>query len=1145
MQVVNLNKDDIGRLRRTAAFAAVPAAKNEARTTRFSSSSEANMAAVLAVQVVDDFSRHFDARTRTRTGKSRLRAWMLMFFVVCTIGWATATENGDVPMPCPSSCSCLGSVVDCSRRGLIDVPRDIPTWVTMLDLQNNDITSISEDAFKGLVSLETLKIEHNRLNEIPDVGPLINLTSLSLHHNEIHSLNMVFLQKLTGLRNLDLNHNRLVDIPIGSFPLETPLQQLTVNNNRIVSIEAGAFDNLTQLEVLKMNKNRLTSIPKDLFRHMKKLQVLELNRNRLVTVEGLTFHGLDSLEVLKLQGNSISSLLDGAFYGLTNIQHLLLDHNNINATTKAWLYGLNTLRQLSLRRNKITEIQEDSWEFCQLLWELDMSHNELQMLRKNTFLKLPKLSILKLDHNVISIIEDGAFKGLSNLEILNLNNNEISWTVEDMMGAFVGLDNLQSLDLSSNLIKSLARHAFKGLDALRCLNLTGNNITSAQNNVFASLRALKELKLDSRSLLCDCQLSWLPAWLTGAHFQEMVVADCAHPEYLNGKSVFDVNPDDFACVKNDFPKPYMTEEPLTQISLSGDNVTLVCRAASTSASAVSFQWKKDNMVVEHGSTDNFARTSNGDVTEYTSRLHLFNMSNRDEGRYQCIISNHFGSTYSQKAKITVHTFPTFSKVPVNVTVRAGVNALLTCAAQGQPQPQIAWQKDGGDDFPAARERRMHVVPDDNIFYIMNTKPSDMGVYSCTAQNAAGSIMANITLTVLETPTFIKPMEDKVVLTGDTSVLECHASGSPKPKLTWTKDGAPLVPNDRHHFTAEGQLLVIVQTQPSDTGLYMCELSNTLGTERGVSLLSIASGTLSNEGTTAGIIIIAAVCCIVGTSLLWVVVIYRTKRRKRLRQYEFQDDGQMPPSCEVDGFNQRYSMECGEDCHSCSERMLTASDPSRKDGDERSNDRLLPSGLGGRVLGGSGSSMDSMNSTPSTHTTNSGEGTVPEGPRRLYCANARNNATEKMANRCRSCIAIQRLHHEHDNEDPKKTAGVSFATFPRRSQPASARNFPAVPTAPRWSPGSLRHLRQHKEVQNDSGSFSVASEDPRTHAAAPNGVDQATLRVSLPVFTPSSSSESSAYLQAPGTQTAFVHTQFAIPSVALSTTRENYELPCQV
>lgn len=93
-------------------------------------------------------------------------------------------------------------------------------------------------------------------------------------------------------------------------------------------------------------------------------------------------------------------------------------------------------------------------------------------------------------------------------------------------------------------------------------------------------------------------------------------------------------------------------------------------------------------------------------------------------------------------------YPTFTKMPDDVTVRAGTTARLECAAMGHPQPVIAWQKDGGDDFPAARERRMHVMPEDDVFFIVNVKSSDQGVYSCTATNDAGTVVANATVNVL-------------------------------------------------------------------------------------------------------------------------------------------------------------------------------------------------------------------------------------------------------------------------------------------------------------------------------------------------------------------------------------------------------------
>lgn len=90
----------------------------------------------------------------------------------------------------------------------------------------------------------------------------------------------------------------------------------------------------------------------------------------------------------------------------------------------------------------------------------------------------------------------------------------------------------------------------------------------------------------------------------------------------------------------------------------------------------------------------------------------------------------------------------FVRTPTNVTVRAGGTARLECGAEGQPTPTVAWQKDGGDDFPAARERRMHVMPTDDVFFVVGLKAADSGVYTCTAHNPAGMVRASATLTVL-------------------------------------------------------------------------------------------------------------------------------------------------------------------------------------------------------------------------------------------------------------------------------------------------------------------------------------------------------------------------------------------------------------
>lgn len=220
-------------------------------------------------------------------------------------------------------------------------------------------------------------------------------------------------------------------------------------------------------------------------------------------------------------------------------------------------------------------------------------------------------------------------------------------------------------------------------------------------------------------------------------------------------------------------------------------------------------------------------------------------------------------------------------MPTNLTVNAGETIRLDCAVFGEPRASLAWLKDGGNDFPAARERRMHVMPEDYAFFITNAKVQDSGVYSCCAENMVGVVQTNATIVVLEVPMFLKPLEDKEVLPGTPTVLECMASGSPRPQLKWTKDGHQIEGiSDRYYFAADEQLLVIMDSQARDTGVYECEIWNELGSETGrMQLTVIAQNKLAPppQFDSLSIIIIIAVGCILGTSIIWLVIIYHTKK----------------------------------------------------------------------------------------------------------------------------------------------------------------------------------------------------------------------------------------------------------------------------
>ncbi|XP_072747226.1 uncharacterized protein [Anoplolepis gracilipes] len=828
--------------------------------------------------------------------------------LLALIAAASAAESTRLPYDktdsCPVECACLGNLVACSELQLIEAPSGLPPWTEILELKDNNIANLEFDsllhltklkkldvsanklgdnftiALPDVTQLRELKVNKNHLTQVPDLVFAKNITHLTLSHNLITSINGTALLSLQQLQYLDLSGNKISVLQKGSFLAPNRLVHLNLNTNNIGIIENGSFDNLTLLEELRLNKNNLTQL-KDLFTNLGKLLKLEVNRNNLQQIHGLSLKSLKNLEELHLKRNRIDMLDDGAFWPLKNLILLHLDFNMLTTVRKGGLFGLEHLQKLSLSHNQISTIEAQAWEICKEILEIDLSHNELTSIDRGSFEYLTKLEKLKLDHNQIAYISDGAFNFTTNLRILELNSNKISYMVEDIGGAFSPLGQLWRLGLAHNRIKSINQNAFIGLTRVIELDLIGNNVTSIQENAFFPMSSLSKLKMNTQALVCDCGLQWLSMWLREHHYSEAELF-CGYPHWLQGMSLTQLHHANFTC--DEYPKPRIIQEPISQMSIKGNNATLICRATSTADAPLNFIWKHNNVELNEANLQNIGSSESG-ATEVTSMLHLINVTHANAGKYQCMVTNNYGTTYSAKAILNVLVYPSFSKIPHDIRVNAGSTARLECSAEGQPSPQIAWQKDGGNDFPAARERRMHMMPTDDVLFIINTKMADNGVYSCTAQNLAGVIVANASLTILEAPSFVKPMENKEIMVGRSIVLECMAGGSPRPKLSWRKNGSPLQATERHFFTAEDQLLIIVNTIASDAGNYECEMSNSLGSIIGASYLTVnpAPTSVLNDSEILGLIIITVVCCAVATSVIWVVVIYKTRRRLNLAQ----------------------------------------------------------------------------------------------------------------------------------------------------------------------------------------------------------------------------------------------------------------------
>uniref|UniRef100_A0A1A9WDU3 Ig-like domain-containing protein n=1 Tax=Glossina brevipalpis TaxID=37001 RepID=A0A1A9WDU3_9MUSC len=814
---------------------------------------------------------------------------------------------------CPKECKCLNDYFDCGKKQLDHVPA-LPAYVQIIDLINNKLNDTTVLQIRNLPELSKLVLKRNQLETMPKFTELPVLKHLNLAHNRIQRISSEALMALPKLKSLDLSKNYLHILESGYFPQKLPLAHLFLNFNEISTIDDNALDNLPNLLDLELNGNRLFTLPAGVFRNLAKLRKLSLNNNHL-EINWSTFRGLHSLQKLFLKSNNIRALQDGVFHVMHNIETIELDNNGISSLSRQGLFNLTKLHHLSLLNNSISRIESDTWEFTQSLISLDLSHNNITEFKPQHLDCLQRLKTLNLGHNKIQYFLETTFDCVKNLEDLNLRRNKLSWIIEDpgVPSPFKALRKLKKLDLYGNNLKQINVKSLSGLGNLEFLNLGGNALASIQTGAFDHMTQLQKLVFKSLNFICDCNISWFKSWLqrhyeTASKTQVQTVsaqAVCGYPEHLLDRELMSLNQNELVC--GETPKPILIQEPIDQLTVKGSNVTIECTASSPTAASLAaadelkIKWRHDNQNIKEQERHLFASNSpsqnslittetqiyynNSNETSIKGYLRLFNVSYESAGRYQCVVSNAFGTTYSQKFKISIGIRPSFMQIPSNLTVDTGDTARLVCSAAGDPMPDIALQKFGASDFPAATERRLQVIREENAFVITNAKPNDSGIYTCTAESAAGDISINASLLVNDKPLPTIPRVHKEIVLGKSSVLEClneMALSLTSSRREWFKDNKPFhitstFESERYYFTAEKELLIIVNTQSMDAGQYRCEITDNTKTYAMHIELIVVKENLSQTVIIVGVAVVTICCIIIGSLIVWIILYYQKKK----------------------------------------------------------------------------------------------------------------------------------------------------------------------------------------------------------------------------------------------------------------------------
>uniref|UniRef100_A0A8C1M304 Asporin (LRR class 1) n=1 Tax=Cyprinus carpio TaxID=7962 RepID=A0A8C1M304_CYPCA len=257
---------------------------------------------------------------------------------------------------CPEGCRCSKKVLQCSDQGLTKVPKNIPANTLLVDLQNNDITEIKEDDFKGLDNLYALFLLNNQISKIHPKA-FRNMNKLKILHLSYNLLTQMPENLPTSIQSLRLHDNKISRLPKGAF---RGMQDLNVLGS------AFKFVDVTRLSSSKLNVkcvNLLMFInlnPTDL---PSSLTELHLDYNKIAKIESEDFLRLKRLQRLWLDFNQIKNVENGSLAAISKVREIHLDNNKLKKVPP----GLNTLKYLQvvyLHANSIGYVGVN--DFCPL-----------------------------------------------------------------------------------------------------------------------------------------------------------------------------------------------------------------------------------------------------------------------------------------------------------------------------------------------------------------------------------------------------------------------------------------------------------------------------------------------------------------------------------------------------------------------------------------------------------------------------------------------------------------------------------------------------------------------------------------------------------------------------------------------------------
>uniref|UniRef100_A0A914ZAD9 Ig-like domain-containing protein n=1 Tax=Panagrolaimus superbus TaxID=310955 RepID=A0A914ZAD9_9BILA len=219
----------------------------------------------------------------------------------------------------------------------------------------------------------------------------------------------------------------------------------------------------------------------------------------------------------------------------------------------------------------------------------------------------------------------------------------------------------------------------------------------------------------------------------------------------------------------------------------------------------------------------------GEIDQNDGSLIMDDITLNHRGEYKCIATNDVGSD-EISMNLTVHTIPIIdgSGFPNTFTVTMNETAVLPCPARASPPPERTWLYERNRIELLPETKNIAEMAPNGSLLLKNVMTEHEGFYTCHVSNLAGEDEIIYSLKVQNPPRIVSRLADTVdVVLGVDLELPCRALGTPKPAVSWQKDGFEIIPNSHVHIDSSGSLKIPKVTL-NDEGQYKCVAKNPAG-----------------------------------------------------------------------------------------------------------------------------------------------------------------------------------------------------------------------------------------------------------------------------------------------------------------------------